>query len=112
MVDARSEASKRRDKGKCRVVEDLLVEQENSPTLSLGENSTDRPPVSQFVTIEQLGETVKQVQTSIIQVVCEKLKVLERQPGLMRGFEYEPTPGYAPPLAQREPFPSRITKPR
>ena len=41
MVDIRSKASKRRNRGKCRAVEDLPVEQDNSPTLSLGENSMD-----------------------------------------------------------------------
>ena len=56
----------------------------------------DRPPVSQFVTTEQLGGTRKQVQEVVIQGVCEKMKVLERQPGPIRGFECEPTPGYAP----------------
>jgi len=86
MVDTRSKASKRRDGGKCRVVEDLPVEQDNSPTLSSGENSVDHSPVSQFVTIEQLGETLKQVQDAILQGVCEKMKVLERQPGPMRGL--------------------------
>jgi len=100
IVDTRSKALKRRDRGKCRAIEDLPVEQDNSPTQSLGENSVDRPPVSQFVTTEQLGETLKQVQAAVIQGVCEKMKVLKCQPGLMRGFKYEPTPRYAPPYQQ------------
>jgi len=41
LVDTRSEASKRRDRGKCRAVEDLLGEQDNSSILSSGENSVD-----------------------------------------------------------------------
>jgi len=57
------------------VVEDLPIEQDNSPTLSLGENSVDRPLVSQFVTIEQLGERLKQVQDAVIQGVYEQMKV-------------------------------------
>jgi len=56
MVDTRSKASKRRDRGKGRVVEDWPIEQDNSPTPSLGENSMDCPPVSQFVATEQLGK--------------------------------------------------------
>ena len=70
MVDRRSKAAKLRDRGKCRAVEDLPVEQDNSPTLSSGEKSMDRPPVSQFATTEQLGETLKQVQEAVIQGVC------------------------------------------
>ena len=97
MVGTRSKALKQRGRGKYREINDLPVEQDNSPTLSSEENSVDRPPVSQFVTTEQLGETLKQVREAVIQGVCEKMKVLERQPGPMRGFEYEPTPGYAPP---------------
>ena len=72
MVDTRSEASKWRDKGKCRAVQDLPVEQDNSPTLSSGENSMDCPPVSQVVTTKQLGETLRQVQEAVIQGVCER----------------------------------------
>ena len=66
MVDTRSKASKQRDRGKCRAVEDLPVEQDNSPTLSSRENSMDRPLVSQFVTAQQLGETLRQVQEVVI----------------------------------------------
>jgi len=77
MVDARSKASKWKDKGKCRAVEDLPVEHDNSPTLSSGENSIDRPPVSQFVITKQLGETLKQVQEAVIQGMCETMKALE-----------------------------------
>jgi len=35
----------------------------------------DCPSVSQFVTTEQLGETLKQVQEAVIQGVYEKMKV-------------------------------------
>jgi len=48
------------------------------PTLSSGENSMNRPPVSQFVTTEHLGEIRRQVQETVIQIVCGKIKVLER----------------------------------
>ena len=51
----------------------------------------DRPRVSQFITNEQLGGTLKQVQEVVIQDVCEKMKVLECQPRPMRGFEYKLT---------------------
>ena len=61
LVDTRSKASKWRDRGKCREVEDLPVEQDNSLTLSSGENSMDCSPISQFITTEQLGETLRQV---------------------------------------------------
>jgi len=54
----------------------------------------DCPPVSEFVTTGQLGETLRQVQEIVIQVVCEKMKALERQTRPMWGFEYEPPPGY------------------
>jgi len=77
MVDTRSKASKQRDRGKCRAVEDLPVEQNNSLSLSSGENSIDCPLVLQFVTTEQLGETLRQVQEATIQGVCEKMKALE-----------------------------------
>jgi len=97
MVDTRSKASKWRDRGKCRTVEDLPVEQDNSLTLSLVENSMDCPPVSQFVTTEQLGETLRQVQEAVIQGMCEKMKALEHQPGPMREFEYKATLGYTRP---------------
>jgi len=59
MVDTRSKASKRRDRDKRKVVKDLPVEQDNSPTLSSRDNSIDRPPVSQFVTAKLLGETLR-----------------------------------------------------
>ena len=56
MVDTRSKASKRRDWDKRKVVKDLPFEQDNSPTLSSGDNSMDRPRVSQFVTAKLFGE--------------------------------------------------------
>jgi len=59
MVDTRSKASKQRDMGKRKAFKDLPVEQDNSPILSSGENSVDHPLVSQFVTIEQLSETIR-----------------------------------------------------
>ena len=49
----------------------------------------DRPPIPQFVTIEQLGEALRQVQETVIQGLCEKTKALERQSEPMWGFEYE-----------------------
>ena len=54
----------------------------------------DHPLVSQSVTTKQLGEALRQVQETLIQGVCEKMKALERQPKPMWGFEYEPTPEY------------------
>jgi len=62
--------------------------QDNSLTLSSGENSVDRPPVSQFVTTQQLGEALRQVQEAVIHGVCEKIKALERQLEPMQEFEY------------------------
>ena len=59
MVDTRSKTLKRRDRDKRKVVKDLPVEQDNSPTLSSGDNSMDRPPVSQFVIAKLLGETLR-----------------------------------------------------
>ena len=59
MVDIRSKASKRRDRDKRKVVKDLPVKQDNSPTLSSVDNSMDRPPVSQFVPAKLFGETLK-----------------------------------------------------
>jgi len=55
---------------------------------------------SGFVTTEQLGGTLRQVKEAVIQGMCEKMKVLERQPGPMQGFKYKPTPGYTPPYQQ------------
>ena len=97
MVDTRSKALKQGDKGKCRVVENLPIGQDNPPTLSSGQNSVDCPSIPQFVTTEQLGEALKQVQEAVIQDACEKMKTLEHQVGPLQGFEYEPTPGYTPP---------------
>ena len=97
MVDTRSKVSKQEDRGKCRAVDDLPIVQDNSLTLSSGENSVDRPPVSQFVTTQQLGETLRQVQEAVIQGMCEKMKALEHQPGPMWEFEYKATLGYTRP---------------
>ena len=60
----------------------------------------DRLPVLQSFTIKQPGDALKQVQETVIQDVYEKMKALECQLGPMRGFEYEPTPGYTPPYQQ------------
>ena len=66
--------------GKCRVDEDPPGGYGNYPILSLGENSMDRSPAYQYVTLEQLGEALKQVQEVVIKGVCEKMKAQERQP--------------------------------
>ena len=59
MVGTRSKASEQRDRDKRMVAKDLPVEQDNSPTLSSGDNSVDRPPISQFVAAKLLGETLR-----------------------------------------------------
>jgi len=78
------------------VAEDLSVGQDNSPTLSFGENSVDRPLVPQFVTAKQFGEALSQVEEVVIRGVCENMKGLECKPGAMWGFEYKPILGYTP----------------
>jgi len=74
MVDKRLKASKWRNRvGRLRT----CSLSDNSPTLRLGENSVERPPVSQSVTTKQLGKALRKVQEVVIQGVCEKMKELE-----------------------------------
>jgi len=74
MVDTRFKASKWRDRGKCRAVEDLLVELDNSPALSSGDNSMDCSPVSQFVTAEQLGRCSSKFKRQLSRACVKRLK--------------------------------------
>ena len=62
----------------------------------------DRPPDPQFIITEQLSEALRQVQEVVILGMCEKMKALERQPGPMRWFEYEPTLRCTPPYHQNQ----------
>ena len=71
MVNTRSRASKRRDKGKQRATENPPGGSEATPLQTSGENSVGHPVPPQFVTIEQLGEAVKQVQDAVIKRICE-----------------------------------------
>jgi len=75
MVNTRSRASKRRDKGKQRAVENPPGGSEASPLQTSGENSVGHPVVPQFVTVEQLGKAMKQVQDAMIKGICEQMKV-------------------------------------
>ena len=97
MVDIRLNASKQRDRGKRRAVEDPLVRQDNSPVLSSRENSVGPPLAPQFVATKELGKALSQVQEAVIRGVCKKMKVPECQPGTVRGLEHEPTLRYVPP---------------
>ena len=60
----------------------------------------NRPPVSQFVITEHLGEILRQVQETVIQVVCGKIKALERHPIPMRRLKYKLTLGCTLPYQQ------------
>lgn len=59
------------------MVEDLLSRNGNSLVLSSGENSMDRLPALQYVTLTQLEKALKEVQEAVIKGVCEKMKALE-----------------------------------
>ena len=80
MVNTSSKASKQRDKGKQRAVENPPVGSEGSPVQTSGENSVGHPTAPQFVTSEQLGEVLRQVQEAVIRGVCEQRKILDQQP--------------------------------
>ena len=66
MVNTRSRASKRHDKGKQRAAENPLGGSQASPLQTSGENPVGHPVPPQFVTVEQLGEAMKQVQDVVI----------------------------------------------
>ena len=76
MVNTRSRASKRRDKGKQRAVENPPGGSKASRLQTSGENSVGHLVVPQFVTVEQLGEAVKQVQDAVIKGICEQMKIV------------------------------------
>jgi len=58
-----------------------------------GENSIGHPIAPQFVTIEQLGEALKQVQEAIIKGVCEQMKVTNSLPRAEGGSALEESTG-------------------
>ena len=72
------------------------------------------PTASPFVTVDQLGEALKQVQEAVIKGICEQMKVsnpqLRAEEGSALGGNVRPTSG-ARPLLRRAPIdiaPSRL----
>ncbi|KAJ8437297.1 hypothetical protein Cgig2_006401 [Carnegiea gigantea] len=88
MVDTRSKALQERDKGKRGAAKDPPRRYGVSPAQSsFRENSMNCPSAQQFVTLEQLGEVLKQMQEAVIQGVCEKMKATEHQLEPIHGLE-------------------------
>jgi len=62
MVNTRSRASKRHDRGNKGLRKTHRGGSEASPVQTSGENSIGHPIAPQFVAVDQLGEALKQVQ--------------------------------------------------
>ncbi|KAJ8428338.1 hypothetical protein Cgig2_002751 [Carnegiea gigantea] len=100
------------NKGKRVIAKDHSGGHGTSLAQSTREHSVDRPSTSQFVTTEQLGDALKQVQEGVMYGVYKKMKAVECQLELIQGFEYEPTAGYTPMYQQaRSQHPQRDANP-
>jgi len=64
-----------------------------------------RPTAPQFVTTEQLGEALRQVQEAVIRAVCEQMKIPDQQPWVKRERNYDPAFEYDPPYQKGQVVP-------
>jgi len=105
MVNTRFKASKQGDKRKQRVAENPPMGLEGSPVPTSGDNLVGRPTALRFLTTEQLGEVLKQVQEEVIRGVCEQMKAPDQQPRVKRGCDYDPAFEYGSPYQQGQAVP-------
>jgi len=89
MINTRSKTLRQRDKGKQRAADNPPRGLEASPEQMSGENSVGHSTTQQFLTAEQLGQVLRQVQGVIIRGVCEQIKTPDQQPMAEPGSAFE-----------------------